>query len=156
LTKMNGLTPKNPPAKLSKSAQTVSGDTTTLILDSGNFFAILSALATAEAAVLSALLSAVKASTETPKADDVEETTEDAEEDDAASLPFDPEAEVAEEPEGDDEPYFTVELSGNNAMVMKADYEGLKAGDVHELVEDDEGSMVPGKKPTVVVGGKKA
>ena len=80
---MNGLTPKNPPAKLSKSAQTVSGDTTTLILDSGNFFAILSALATAEAAVLSALLSAVKASTETPKADDVEETTEDAEEDDA-------------------------------------------------------------------------
>jgi hypothetical protein len=133
--------------------------------------------ADAKADVLSALLSAVKASTETPKADDVEETTEDVEEeDDAASLPFDPEAEVAEEPEGDDEPYFTVELSGNNAMVMKADYEGLKAGDVHELVEDDEGSMVPGKKigtwsgdeetgkfvplptkkPTVVVGGKKA
>lgn len=140
-------------------------------------------LATADAAVLSALLSAVKA-TDAPKADDVEETTEDAEEetgeedaDDAGSVPFDPEAEVAEEPEADDEPYFTVDISGKDVMVMKADQGPLKERCVYELTTDEDGDTVPGKqigtwsgelsdkgkfvplaakKPTVVVGGKKA
>jgi hypothetical protein len=139
-------------------------------------------LATADAAVLSALLSAVKATT--PKADDVEDTTEDAEEageddaDDAGSVPFDPEAEVAEEPEADDdEPYFTVEINGKDVMVMKADQGALKERCVYELTTDDDGDTVPGKqigtwsgelsekgkfvplaakKPTVVVSGKKA
>ncbi len=108
-----------------------------------------------------------------------EEAAEEAGEDEedaksVTSMPFDPEAAVAEEEEEGDDPYFTIEISGKNAMVMTADYEGLEKGDVHELVEED-GSMVPGKKigtwsgdeetgkfvplpakkPMVVVGGKK-
>jgi hypothetical protein len=133
-------------------------------------------LATSEAAVLSALLSAVKA-TDAPKAETTEEAEEAGEEDDAASLPFDPEAEVAEEEADDDEPYFTVDISGKDVMVMKADQGALKERCVYELTTDEDGDTVPGKqigtwsgelsekgkfvplaakKPTVVVGGKKA
>jgi len=90
---------------------------------------------------------------------------------DAEAEPFDPDAD--EEAEEDDEPYFTVEINGKNAMVMTADVEAdpdtLKAGSVYELLDEEDGSMVPGKKigtwkegkfvplpkkPTIVVGGR--
>ena len=102
------------------------------------------------------------------------------EDEDDASVPFDPETEVAEEPEADDEPYFTVEINGKDVMVMKMDCEEGKERWVYEIVFQEDGSFSPGKnigtwsgelnekgkfvpkkptvvvkKPTVVVGGKR-
>jgi len=81
-----------------------------------------------------------------------EAEAEAGEEEDAASvtsLPFEPEAAVAEEEEED--PYFTIEISGKDAMVMRKDLEvsdelTLKAGCVYEVVKDSDGDDVPGKQ----------
>jgi hypothetical protein len=89
---------------------------------------------------------------------------------DAEAEPFDPDSDEEAEEE---EPYFTIEISGKNAMVMTADVEAdpytLKEGCVYELLEDEDGTMVPGKKigtwkegkfvplpkkPTIIVGGR--
>ncbi len=122
------------------------------------------------------VLLAERQEAEAEAGEDEEEAGED-EEEDAKSVAFDPETAVAEEePKEDaedaDEPYFTAEIDGKDVMVMKEDQGDLKAGCVYELTTDEEGDTVPGKqigtwkndafvplpakKPTIVVGGKKA
>jgi hypothetical protein len=136
----------------------------------------------AEAAILAALL-ASKGMDDDKRVDLIakvaekvagDEDEEEAGDEDAKSVAFDPEtavAEDAEEEDAEEEPYFTVEINGKDVMVMKEDQGELKAGCVYELTTDDEGDVVPGKqigtwkndefvplpkKPTIVVGGKKA